>query len=169
MSKPTVYILNKKWTAAIAFALVIWLTGIILTPYWAGSSSSLLRKLAVFGYFFYQPVCHQLPFRSLWLDSFTLAVCIRCFGLYLGALLTVTFYLFRTRIPLYPYTLYLLFVLPAVIDFIFPKLSVYQDIPLLRFVSGLLLGAALFQILLVSTGRVAKRVPPDRDIKLAQD
>ena len=81
-------ILNKKIVVSIISVLVLWLIGIIITPILTAKGWSLGQ----FMYFFYKPVCHQLSDRSFWLDGFTLAVCIRCFGFYLGGLFISLFY-----------------------------------------------------------------------------
>ncbi len=142
--------INKKIVLFIFLGMLLWLGGIMLTPVMAASESSLLRKLATFGYFFYHPVCHQLPGRSFLLDGFSLAVCIRCFSFYLSGLLTIACFLFNNRIKMWPVSLYLVLSLPVLLDFVLEKILLYGDIPIIRIITGFLLGVAVFQLLLVS-------------------
>ncbi len=44
--------------------------------------------------------------------------------------------------------------LPALLDFILEKVLSYGDIPIIRIITGFLLGVALFQLLLVSLSAI---------------
>jgi uncharacterized membrane protein len=67
---------------ALFAAMATWLTLIVLAPLGAAGGWSLAPWL----YFAFDFVCHQLPERSFFLADHQLAVCHRCFGLYLGGL-----------------------------------------------------------------------------------
>jgi uncharacterized membrane protein len=54
----------------------------VMAPYLAAAGYSL-TALAIA--WFFSPVCHQDPARSLWLVGAPVAVCARCLGIYLGA------------------------------------------------------------------------------------
>lgn len=142
--------INKKIILSLIFGLLIWITGIILTPLLASDGSSLGQKFSEFMYFFYQPVCHQISDRSFGLDGYTLAVCVRCFSFYLGGLLIISFYLFKDRINMWKMTSYILFILPAFSDFFLEKMDFYSNISELRLLTGLLLGIAMFHLFLAS-------------------
>lgn len=142
--------LRKKFVLIIGLGLLVWLAGIVVTPVLASSSWPLGRKVAAFLYFFYKPVCHQIPGRSFWLDGFTLAVCIRCSFFYLGGFFIALTCLFKGKIRLWPLSTYILMAVPAFLDFGLEKFDLYTNIELLRLVTGLLLGIAVFQLLLVS-------------------
>jgi len=141
---------NKRIVLSIILGLVVWLAGIIVTPMLLTSEWPLGQKVSAFMYFFYKPVCHQIADRSFWLDGFTLAVCVRCFSFYLGGLLVTSFYLFKDKICLWTTIRYILLVSPAFLDFLLEKLDFYTNIGWLRLLTGLLLGVAVFQLLLVS-------------------
>jgi len=100
--------------------------------------------------FFYQPVCHQLADRSFFLDGFTMTVCVRCFCFYLGGLLIASIYLFKDNIQMWKLSSYGLLIIPAVLDFLLEKFDLYSNITGLRLLTGLLLGLAIFHLLLVS-------------------
>ena len=130
--------------------LLLWLCGIFCAPLLAASADPLLLKLSSILYYFYQPTCHQLPDRSFLIDGFALTVCIRCLGIYLGGLAISMVYLFKPKTNLWPLTVYILLAAPAVLDFLIEKFVVYDPGGNIRFVSGLLLGIALFQLLILS-------------------
>jgi len=134
----------------INLALVVWLVGIILTPMLAGSGMLLGKKIAAFMYFFYRPVCHQLAERSFWLDGFTLAVCIRCFGFYLGGLFISLIHLFKNNVYMWRMSIYILLIAPTFLDFVFEKINLYTNLVGLRQLTGLMLGIAIFQLFLLS-------------------
>jgi uncharacterized membrane protein len=72
--------------AAVGYATVaalVVLLGVVLAPFlesWSGVRPSALRLV-------YAPLCHQIAERSLFVFGAPLAVCARCTGLYLGAML----------------------------------------------------------------------------------
>ena len=139
--------LNKKILLIIGLGLLIWLAGIIVTPMLAAAG---MRKTAAFAYFFYKPVCHQITERSFLFNGFALAVCIRCFSFYLGGLFIVLYYIFRSKVRMWPILSYILLIAPVAVDIILEKLHLYSNFEDLRIVTGFLLGIALFQLLIVS-------------------
>ena len=66
----------------LSVALGMVLAGVILAPLLAESSS--LASLPLYAAFSW--ICHQRPQRTWTLGGFPLAVCVRCLGLYTGAL-----------------------------------------------------------------------------------
>jgi uncharacterized membrane protein len=83
-------------------------------------------------------------------DGFKLAVCIRCFSFYLGGLFVSFLYLFKGKVPIWRISSYVLLAVPAILDFILEKGDLYTNIAGLRLLTGLLLGIAVFQLLLYS-------------------
>ena len=72
---------------------------------------------------------------------------------YLGGLAISLFYLFKVKIGLWPLSVYVLLAAPAVFDFFIEKIIVYDFTGSIRFISGLLLGVALFHLLILSLAR----------------
>jgi uncharacterized membrane protein len=142
--------IKRKWLLIICLGLFLWVAGIVITPLLASCKIPLGKKIAFFMYFFYQPVCHQLSERSFWLSGFTYAVCIRCFGFYLGGLILSLIYFFKQTISNWKLTSYTILVTPVIIDFILERINLYTNIDGLRFFTGLLLGIAVFQLLIMS-------------------
>lgn len=60
----------------------VWLAAILLAPYAASRGGRVAPLL----YSLFAPVCHQRPERCFFLFGFPLAVCARCWGIYLGIL-----------------------------------------------------------------------------------
>ena len=144
------YRLRRNVVIFIILGLVLWLVGIFVTPILATSNWSWGQKISAFMYFFYKPVCHQISERSFLLNGHTLAVCVRCFSFYLGGLLVTSIYIFKDKIYMWTITSYIFFVLPALLDFLLEKIDFYTNIGGLRLLTGLLLGIAFFQLLLLS-------------------
>ena len=142
--------IRLKLLVLITTGLFLWLSGIIITPFLSGSETVLLQKLGAIGYFLYEPVCHQMVGRSFVLQGFSMAVCVRCFSVYLAGFIVVL-NLFRSRVVhAWPFSVYLILLLPAVTDFFLEKALVYAQLPFIRFITGFLLGIAIFHLLIVS-------------------
>ena len=142
--------LKRKWLTLICIVLLFWIMGIIITPLLAGSGSLQEKRMASFMYFFYKPVCHQMVDRSFEINGYIFAVCVRCFGFYLGGLFISLLYWFKRDIFVWKLSYYIMLIIPAIIDFICEKIDLYTNLESLRFITGLLLGIAVFQLLLAS-------------------
>jgi len=142
--------LNKKIVFSIFVVFILWLSGIIITPMLAGGDGSIGQKISAFMYFFYKPVCHQMFDRSFLIEGYTLAVCVRCFGFYLAGFLVASNYLVKKKINMWRMSGYILYVLPALLDFLLEKINIYTNIFEFRLITGFLLGVAVFQLLFVS-------------------
>ena len=126
--------------------LSLWISGIFLAPLMSQKSAII----ADFLYFLYKPACHQLPDRSFMIDGAPLAVCGRCISFYIGGLFVFVFYLIAGKISIWPVSIYGALTCPVVLDFSLAKLGICRDIELIRILTGLLLGIALFQVLILS-------------------
>ncbi len=144
-------IFNRKILSLISLGLFLWLAGIVFAPVLASSEIKPLQYLSSFFYFLYQPVCHQMADRSILIDHIPMAVCIRCFAVYLGGLFLSIFYLSYKKITMWSFSTYLILLIPVLFDFLLEKFNLYSDLSLVRFGSGLLLGIVIFQLLFLST------------------
>lgn len=142
---------NKKTLIFIAFSLLIWMTGIVLTPVLAKSSISAIVKFSSFLYFFYQPVCHQIIDRSFLIDTMPMTVCVRCFSVYFAGWLLTIFYLSQNSVRLWSIRRYIVLLMPLLFDIALEKLQIYANVPWIRFLSGMLLGIVIFHLLILST------------------
>lgn len=137
---------NKKKILLIYFltlgGTVFWLGLIILAPYLKSKS----LNLNVFVNSVFSPICHQIPSRSFFLFGYPLAVCSRCFGIYVGFLIGVLLYPFLNEFSAdsMPSTrIFILTSIPIVLDTggNFFHLWMTPNIP--RFIIGLIWGLIL--------------------------
>ncbi len=132
--------------ASLALPLVAFSIWLSLTP------SGLLGKADALGY----AVCHRIDLRSFHLGERPLPLCARCTGLYLGALLTLTYSLARGRtrhssLPHWPLLLALTaFALAWALDGLNSYLHLFPGLPhayppsnTLRLITGTLMGISL--------------------------
>jgi len=85
---------------------------------------------------FFSFVCHEIPERSFWIANEPAAICIRCFGIYSGAVFGA---LFRLRVGIARKFLLIAALLNAA-DVWAETWGVHGNVPALRFLLGLLLG-----------------------------
>ncbi len=113
-------------------------------------------------YLFFAPLCHQLPERCFSLLGFPLAVCQRCFGIYLGLFLGSLSHLFRA--PKFLRTIsdrtwIILAALPLVLDVGLAAALIASSTPWTRLVTGLIFGAMLAAILLPALVQFVRDTP----------
>ncbi len=131
----TVYVLCLGGAASLVILT-------LLAPWLAARDSSAAQTL----YHAFSSVCHQIPARSFHLFGHPLAVCGRCFGIYVGLLCGSLIYplilpLSSTRLPrpwVFP-----AFGAPLLLDVIAGLLGLWNSGLWLRSVSGLLWGGVL--------------------------
>jgi uncharacterized membrane protein len=144
------YPVNPKSIYGILLFLFIWLLLIFAAPVLYSIPDPVFKNISVMIYTFFKPTCHQLPSRSLQVCGHALAVCVRCLAFYSAGLVISIVYLFIRRIRLYSLFCYALLILPLLIDFILEKVTLYHNNPALRFGTGGMAGAALFQLVLLA-------------------
>jgi uncharacterized membrane protein len=132
------------WAWALTASFVLAVLGLIVLAPWARAHEHGALSAAVYSGF--SATCHQIPERSFHLEGFPLAVCARCFGLYAGAAAGVLFYplargLARRDAPGRAWLL--LAAAPTTIDFALGFFGVWENTHLSRFLTAVLLGAAV--------------------------
>ena len=98
-------------------------------------------------------VCHQQPERSLWLAGLPLAVCARCFGIYLGALSGLLL-IFSSRRKILLFALALM-----ALDWFTETAGLRPAWTELRFASGFLLGMACAPVVREAAQEVWQECP----------
>jgi len=95
-------------------------------------------------YFFFSPLCHQIPARSFKLCGYPLAVCHRCSGIYLGMFLG-TFFGNRTiqNCMNARRVLVLCAIVPISLDALASFAGFWTGFALIRFSTGLLFGTLI--------------------------
>lgn len=131
----------RAWALTAAGALAF--LGLIALAPWARANGHPVLSAGVYAGF--AGLCHQIPERSFHFEGFPLAVCARCFGLYVGGAAGVLFYplargLARRDAPGRAW----LFAAaaPTAIDFALGFFGVWENTHLSRFLTAVLLGAA---------------------------
>jgi uncharacterized membrane protein len=132
------------WAWALAASFVLAVLGLIVLAPWARANGYSFLSAAVYKGF--SGLCHQIPERSFHLEGFPLAVCARCFGLYAGCAAGVLFYPLARGLARRdaPGRLWLLLAAaPTTIDFALGFFRVWENTHLSRFLTAVLLGAAI--------------------------
>jgi uncharacterized membrane protein len=127
------------WGSALAGAASL-VALIVLAPVLRARGS--LVASGVF-YQFFHAACHQIPERSFHVAGYPLAVCARCFGLYVGALVGVAAYplargLIRRDLPARGWLIAA--AVPTTVDFALGFFGVWENTHTSRFLTALLLG-----------------------------
>jgi uncharacterized membrane protein len=122
--------------------IVVWFAAILLAPYLRSRGSGLAPSL----YACFAPLCHQIPGRSFRLFGQPLAVCARCFGIYMGFLAGAAAYPWirgfsRLRLP--DTRLFLALTAPIAVDAAANLLRIWSLDNFLRFLTGLAWGTIL--------------------------
>ena len=125
-----------------AAGLTLWIAAIILAPFLSARRS----PAGSFLYSCFAPLCHQRPDRSFSLAGWPLAVCARCFGIYLGAWAGVMAYPFMrgfsdVRLP--RLRTFLLLSVPLAADAVGNLSGLWSSVNVLRFLTGILWGTIL--------------------------
>ena len=139
---------NNYLLRALFALLLVWFVSIWAAPLLVASPYNFLKYIGTAIYFFMDPVCHQLPQRSLFIAGLPMPVCGRCFFIYLGGTITVGAAVFRKQLHTWPARIYgaLLFIIA--VEFILNKWIFQSEWAYLRYAGGFLLGIFLFRLLI---------------------
>jgi uncharacterized membrane protein len=151
-------------TARAAYLLVlglvaVWIAGAVFAPVglvrgWISPDQSptiragghwLPDLLALIIHAAYGRVCHQIPERSLWVQGHPMAVCARCFGVYLGYFAGLLMYpLARKRLDAgLPRRRWLIVaLLPMIVDFAGGYFGLFENSLASRTATGFIAGVA---------------------------
>jgi len=130
----------RVWIITAAVVLV-WLGAIVAAPI---LSSSSLRGISWPIYTFFSYICHQISDRSIHIAGHQLAVCSRCFGVYVGLAAGILVYpLWRSIDEIEPIPRFWLFLslIPISVDWSLTIFGMWENTHLSRFITGMLLGA----------------------------
>lgn len=139
---------EKSFIAFLFVALAIWNALILTAPLMAASSNRFLSLAGGTIYYFMDPVCHQLPQRSLWLGTLPLAVCARCTTIYLAGLFVVGQANLRSFTTIWPRWIYVSLFLISLSDIVAEKLNWMVPAMEWRLVDGLMMGMVIFRLIL---------------------
>ena len=135
---------GAMWAWALTAAFVLGVLGLIVLAPWARANGHPFLGAVVYNGF--SATCHQIPERSFHFEGFPLAVCARCFGLYVGGAAGVLLYplargLVRRDAPGRMWLL--LAAVPTTVDFALGVSGIWENTHLSRFLTAVILGAAV--------------------------
>ncbi|MEO8041300.1 MAG: DUF2085 domain-containing protein [Acidobacteriota bacterium] len=131
----------KVWLIASA-VVFIWSALIVAAPL---SLTNGIEAVSSPIYKFFSYICHQIPERSLHLAGHQMAVCSRCFGVYIGLLSGILMYpLWRSidEVDVIPRIWLFLSLVPISIDWSLTIFGIWENTHASRFITGAILGAA---------------------------
>lgn len=138
----------KKWIWLGFILITIWNAAIFTAPLLSQAKAHWLQMIGSGIYFFMDPVCHQLPERSIFLQHLPLPVCARCTAIYLGGFFTFLAALLSRHSKPWSKSALGVLALVAVIGILAEKLHFLPDVLEIRFVNGFLLGVFIFRLIL---------------------
>lgn len=107
----------RQWLNIVNAALLIFIVPIVLYPYFMSTGDPTLVAIAGAIKAGYHATCHQLPERSLFIFGYQMAVCSRCFAIYVSFLAGgLLFYFIRKRLKPFHIAYYAVLCLPMAID-----------------------------------------------------
>lgn len=107
----------KHWLTLVNVAVIIFILPILLAPFFKSTGSPILLSIANAIMFAYHATCHQLPERSLFIFGYEMAVCARCFAIYVSFLAGgLLFYFLKDRVKPWDIKLYIILCIPMAID-----------------------------------------------------
>lgn len=156
----------RVWATATGAALA-WVVLIVAAPLLKSAGNWEISE-SIFEFFSY--LCHQLPARSLKIQSESLAVCSRCFGVYFGLLAGAALYpLMRPIDQIDPLPRIWLFIalIPIVIDWSLGVFGVWENTHASRFVTGMLLGGVCAVYIISALIEIVRNLTLRRTLKKA--
>ena len=156
---------SSSWGWAVAFAATLLLVGLATVPPLLDPTGQAVLMQA------FAPFCHQIPARSPHLHGVALAVCHRCYGIYVGLCVGVVLYgvlrSWRGQIERHLRYLIALSLLPLGLDWLADAVDFWTNTPASRLLTGgvfgVVAGALLARALMrVSAGphRTSAAAPP---------
>jgi uncharacterized membrane protein len=141
------------------------LAGVFGTLCLSAASAPLLamharHTAAALLYLLFSSICHQIPERSFLISGYAVAVCHRCFGIYLGlfwgALVENPF---LHRSPRSRRIWVLAAALPILLDALLPYTGLWSSKGFSRFVTGMLFGTVVSSLLVRGVTELLQETP----------
>ena len=107
----------KHWLTVMNVLMVLFILPIVAAPYFFSTGNSILAGIASLIMAAYHVTCHQLPERSLFIFGYEMAVCSRCFAIYVSFLVGgLLFYFLRNKLKPFHIFWYFVICVPMAID-----------------------------------------------------
>jgi uncharacterized membrane protein len=152
-----------------AFLAAVWVFVIVIAPI---AEANNLTSVSSPTYKFCSYICHQIPARTFFLGNQPLAVCSRCFGIYLGLFGGFILYPFLRPIqesePL-PRIWLFLAMIPMLVDWSLGFFEIWENNHLSRFLTGLILGVACAVFIIPALVEIFRLLLKQRQVKRLSD
>lgn len=157
----------KVWMGGTALVALFVLT-IVIVPLLKTSGMSVIAA-PIFHFFSY--ICHQMPERSFYIAGEQLAVCSRCFGVYLGLLTGFISYPFWRPIdeiePLPRFWLFLALI-PIGVDWSLTFFGIWENTHFTRLLTGLILGFTCATYIVPASVEITRNISNSGQRQLVQ-
>jgi uncharacterized membrane protein len=131
------------WVWGVSLAIIfLWLAAIVSAPIFETEG---VKSISQPIYRFFSYLCHQISSRSFHYHEHQFAVCVRCFGFYAGFLLGFMVYPFvrvLNNTDSFPRFWLFAAMIPMGVDVGLTFFDIWENTPLSRTVTGLILGFA---------------------------
>lgn len=137
----------NHWWLIVNGVILLFILPIILYPLFMSTGNPVLVQIAGAILSAYHTTCHQLPSRSLFIFGYQMAVCSRCFAIYVSFLATgIFFYFIKDRLKPWSIKYYVLFCVPMAIDGLSQLVGFRESTNELRIITGIIfgIGSALY-------------------------
>lgn len=133
----------RHWLLTINLIVFLFIVPIILAPilFWLNDPTANAIGSAIM--LVYKVTCHQMPSRSLFVCDHQMAVCSRCFAIYISFLFGgILFSFIRTKLKPWSLKYYILFCIPMAVDGLTQLVGLRESDTTLRVITGAIFGLA---------------------------
>lgn len=107
----------RHWLAIFLVVVGLFIVPILGAPVLMSTSNPILQSIANVIMFLYKVTCHQLPERTLFVFGYQMAVCARCFAIYVAFLAGGFIFAFiRKRLKIWSLKYFVILCIPMAID-----------------------------------------------------
>lgn len=138
--------MNKKPVLILTIVVTIWTGATLVAPLLSVSTNSVIALSGSIIYFFMDPVCHQLPERSIFINQIPMPVCGRCFFIYLGGSVLLLTIVIRNKYIQWKNYHYIILGVAVTTEILLEKI-LSLGFTETRYLSGFLLGVLLFRLI----------------------
>lgn len=141
--RPVASFIARHWLLLANVSVMLFIIPILLYPYFISLDSPFMHTIAGAIKTAYHGTCHQLPERSLFIFGYQMAVCSRCFAIYVSFLIGgIAFWLIRNKLKPWDIKYYVLFCIPMAIDGFTQLFGFRESTNELRILTGGIFGLA---------------------------
>jgi len=107
----------RHWLAIFIVVVALFIIPIVGAPYLMSTGNPMLESIAKIIMTIYKVTCHQLPERTIVIFNYPMAVCARCFAIYMAFLAgCVVFAFIRKWLKIWSLKYFVILCIPMAID-----------------------------------------------------